>query len=193
VKAPELTKLGLSIFAGTEADLASTNTYATKRFHEEKPRIAAYDPSVKIQRSDLNDDGYQAALLAYLSHLHLDTFNQPVQAFVPWTSRCSGQWELWDKIGDFRYRLYVQQVVDGLRKELFEHKIWTQCDFNPSELSFAICQRLVALSEADLDKGLAVNAMEQLGLSMDGNVDQANEYLREVEELISGLHIRYLR
>jgi hypothetical protein len=189
-KAPRLTWLGLACLSGGVPD--GGDVYALERFRVELPRIRAYGESLDRFQPASTDEEFRAALLAFVSHLHLDTFNQPVQAFVPATPYCSGQWDLWARIGDFRHRLYVEGVVDELRAELFSRPLWSQAAFTPDELIHATCRRLAALAQGHIPDAIVTDAVRRLDIDRGGRVTAAVEYLREVEELIGGLHLRYL-
>lgn len=51
--------------------------------------------------------------IAVLSHIYFDTFNIPVQAFLPDSVYSSGQWEFWKNVGylTFRSKFYDARAI----------------------------------------------------------------------------------
>lgn len=196
-KVKALTRVGWSRFSGVQ-ELAEDCTfptsaeaeYVTERFTSETHRIRAY-LDVEIPKV-ISEEFIEASEMAYISHLYLDTFNQPVQAFVPSRSVVSGQFELWDKIGDFRYRLYVQGVVEELRADWLKSSIWG-VKFAPTELTNAMVIRLAQLAGRQ-DNVFVDMAMSRAGFKKPdlSNSTAALAWLAEMEAELSRLHMRYL-
>lgn len=187
IKARPLVELGLQI---AKTETTETTGYAAQRFIDECPRILSYFPGFALPEKLSNED-FECGLLAFVSHLHLDTFNQPVQAFTPFRAVCSGQWELWDRIGDFRYALYVEGVVESLREEWLKSKLW-QDQFPVMDLTVAMVRRLADLSNRELSSEFSARTVETLGLSWREGANPAVEWLCELENELSDLHIKYL-
>ncbi|HRK08733.1 MAG TPA: hypothetical protein PLZ57_13260 [Pseudobdellovibrionaceae bacterium] len=196
-KVKALTRVGWGALSGVP-DLAEGFTfpssaeveYVTERFALENHRIRSYlDVGIP---NVINERFIEASEMAYVSHLYLDTFNQPVQAFVPSRSIVSGQFELWDKIGDFRYRLYVQGVVEELRAEWLKSSIWST-KFTAAEMTNAMIVRLAQLAGRQ-DEAFVDAAMRQAGFQRpaQSNSNTALAWLTEMETELSRLHMRYL-
>jgi len=67
-----------------------------------------------------------SAGVSLISHLYFDTFNNPVQAFLPYSSRTSAQWDLWDNIDYMRFRseFYSESSITAFRREITQNGIW---------------------------------------------------------------------
>lgn len=176
----------------TRGDLPSETEkdYVKGRFKEEEARIRAY---LDIELPSVIDEEFLAgAEMAYVSHLYLDTFNQPVQAFTPTRSVVSGQFELWDRVGDFRYRLYVEGVVEDLRREWLRSSIW-QKKFSVAEITHAMVVRLAQLAGKNetsfIDEALVRADFKDLNTVSSSS---AVAWLQDLEYELFSLHIRYL-
>ena len=55
-------------------------------------------------------------------------FNNPVQAFLPNSSFCSGQWEFWNNIDYLRFRgeFYSEPIIVPFRKKIANSPVWTE-------------------------------------------------------------------
>lgn len=164
--------------------------YVASRFQEERSRICAY-LDIAMPKT-VGTDFLAAAEMAYVSHLYLDTFNQPVQAFTPSRSVVSGQFELWDRVGDFRYRLYVQGVVEELRKDWLRSSIW-QKTFPITEMTRAMIIRLAQLAGRD-EQAFLDQALDRSGFGglRAVSAESAVAWLKDMEHDLAALHIRYL-
>ena len=95
-KARRLTDTGLSVLS--DADWRDeAHPYEVRRFREEQGRFENYMRAQHWRLPVRGLEGDEAALLAYVSHLYLDTFNQPTQPFAPLSIYCCGQWSLWKR------------------------------------------------------------------------------------------------
>lgn len=193
-KARTLTETGLRVLGdGNWQD--ERRAFDVSRFKEERARFLAYlsNQGWEIPGSSAADR--EAALMSYISHVYLDTYNQPAQPFAPLSIFCSGQWKLWEKIGDFRLALYTTPVITELRRELFAHDIW---DRVPSLSAVAIIQammvRMCRLSLEMIDEGIVVPAMHSLTLEplASGEIAAASEFLEEFENILTQLHLKHL-
>jgi hypothetical protein len=205
-KAHRLTQTGLRVLADAHfIDVA--HAFDVRRFREEQPRFEDY---LRAQRWRLPAfgtnaghaahavaaaHGCDAALLAYVSHLYLDTFNQPTQPFAPLSIYCAGQWALWEKIGDFRLTLYTTPVIDRLRRELFADALWRQADAFASTVQIeAMLQRLCAHSLGHISNSIVVPALDAMRLepSHPHAVARCCDFLANFEAVLSDLHVRHL-
>ena len=122
-----------------ELERASTSTeirdcerkiYAYSRIVEEAPSFI--DLADKA-RSLLNDEEVgsvsqdkMSAGVSLITHIFFDTFNNPVQAFLPYSSIASAQWDLWDEIDYLRFReeFYKEKNITMFRREIANDDIW---------------------------------------------------------------------
>lgn len=194
-KARRLTQTGLRIL--TEPDWRDdAHAFDVRRFREEQARFENYMRAQRWALPALDAESSEAALLAYVSHLYLDTFNQPTQPFAPLSIYCSGQWRLWEQIGDFRLTLYTTPVIVKLRRELIAHALWREADaFAPAVQIEAMLLRLCALSLGHVSDAIVEPAMQAMQLSSTGNAEIARccEFLENFESVLVDLHIRHLK
>lgn len=75
--------------------------------------------------ADLSTDKLSAGV-SLITHIFFDTFNNPVQAFLPYSSVASGHWDLWDQIDylNFRTEFYSEGNIESFRKEIANDTIW---------------------------------------------------------------------
>ena len=171
------------------------HAYEVRRFKEEKPRYLSYLARQEWTLPGLASVNREAALMSYVSHLYLDTFNQPTQPLAPHSVYCAGQWKLWEQIGDFRLTLYTTPAITDLRSELFADEIWNRVT---SLTSVALIQAmLVRICQQSLDKistDIIKPAMNSLLLEplSSGDIAGAREFLEEFEHILSQLHIKHL-
>jgi hypothetical protein len=194
LKARRLTRTGLQIL--TRPDWRDdAHTYEVRRFREEQTRFENYMRVQRWQLPALDARIDDAALLAFVSHLYLDTFNQPTQPFAPLSVYCSGQWQLWEKIGDFRLTLYTTPVIARLRRELMAHALWAQADaFAPDVQIEAMLLRLCELSLGRIGDDIVEPAMQamQLTATRSPAVNRCCDFLAQFERVLVDLHIRHL-
>lgn len=192
-KAQPISEVGLRVLSH-DAWEDEANAYEVKRFRDEKTRFLAYLNGPQW-RQDSGAGEREAALMSYVSHIYLDTYNQPAQPFAPLSVYCSGQWALWEKLGDFRRTLYTTHVIDDLRSELFADKFWSGI---PSMSATSLIQAmLLRMCQHSLGKigeehiPAALRAMA-LGPCSPGELAVASEFLQEFENLLNKLHIQHL-
>lgn len=121
-----------------------------------------------------------------ISHIFFDTFNNPIQAFLPYTSLCSGQWELWDEIDymAFRYDFYKEQVIKRFRKEISSSNIWN-ISLKPEALIKAMIIRVGEQGQPHIPYeavDLCIrNFLRFLDINEYQRVDREVEFLRKLE------------
>lgn len=194
-KAQRLTQIGLRVLA-EPSFLDNAHQFDIRRFREEQARFEDYLCARAVTLPGQNTERGDAALLAFVSHLYLDTFNQPTQPFAPLSVYCSGQWALWEKIGDFRLTLYTTPVIDQLRHELFTEKLWTQVDpFEPAVQIEAMLHRLCRFSLGHIHEVIVEPSMSIMGLAQRANHEVARccDFLASFEDVLTKLHIHHLR
>ena len=193
-KARRLTEIGLRVLT-QEAVSDKLHTYDVQRFQEERTRFLAYMQAQSLTLPDVDPNAHEAALLAYVSHLYLDTFNQPTQPFSPVSIYCSGQWRMWEQIGDFRLTLYTTSVIAQLRNDLMRHPLWTEADAcTPSVQIEAMLERLWRQSLDHIGASIVAPSMQAMGLGRNAplEVARAREFFEAFEALLVDLHLKYL-
>jgi hypothetical protein len=194
-KARALSETGLRVMAD-DAYADAANAFDVRRFQEEKPRFVSYLSAQKWEVPVLDRATFESALMSYVSHVYLDTYNQPAQPFAPQSIYCAGQWQLWEKIGDFRLALYTTPAITNLRSELFAHGLWQPLPtFSPVAIIQAMMVRMCRLSLDKIDeKTMIPAAMRGLGLAPLAAAEIAAplEFLEEFEHILTGLHLKHL-
>ena len=152
---PKLLDVAIEVF--TEKNMnAETNSYEFRRISEDyekefKPLIkeaarVVGDNSVGIVSSDK-----VSAAVSLMSHLYFDTMNNPVQAFLPKSSVCSAQWDLWDSIDylKFRNEFYNKENIEAFQKKIAALPVWeTRTD--PRSIIKAMIVRIGELSRPSI-------------------------------------------
>lgn len=193
-KAIPITSIGLRVLEQDDWQDAA-NAFEVRRFQEEKPRLLSYVKDHVWVHPDKEADSHEAVLLAYVSHLYLDTYNQPTQPFAPLSVYCSGQWNLWEKIGDFRLKLYTTPVIGQLRHDLFTQAFWNDVPaLSPVALIQAMLTRMCKLSQGKISESLVASAMGALQLDIVSTIDvvPARDFLEHFEATLTRIHIQYL-
>ena len=126
--------------------------YALTRIGEETPEfIRLLDEAQALigdpRISKISQDKVSCAV-SLLSHTFFDTFNNPVQVFLPASSYCSAQWELWAGIDymQFRGEFYKKENLDLFRKEIANNEVWN-VRLRPEALIKAIIIKLGELGQ----------------------------------------------
>jgi hypothetical protein len=195
-KARSVTRFGVRFLSGAEMTPSEKSTFEHSRFQAESARFRSYlnrFQGSQVFAVALGEE--TAALLAYVSHLYLDTYNQPTQPFAPANVHCSGQWKLWEELGDFRLRLYTTSTIDHLRADLFAPALWDHWKgLRPEAILQAMMVRMCAFSEGKLPQGLVELGMKAVGLDRGEPtaVSKAVELLVEFEGELHGLHQKHL-
>lgn len=193
-KARTLTETGLRVLQDENWE-DNHHAFDVTRFKEERPRFLSYLANQQWSIPGITAVTREAALMSYISHVYLDTYNQPAQPFAPQSIYCSGQWKLWEKIGDFRLALYTTPVITELRSELFAQNIWKPV---PSLSAVAIIQammvRMCRLSLGKISEEIVTPAMQSLMLEPlpPSEISSACEFLEEFENILTGLHLKHL-
>ncbi len=193
-KAHTLTEVGLQVLQDDNwAD--PSHAFDVRRFQEEKPRFLSYLASQGWNIPALDNEHFESALMSYVSHVYLDTYNQPAQPFAPLSIYCSGQWKLWEKIGDFRLALYTTPAITELRSELFAHNLWKNLPaFSPAMLIQAMMVRMCLLSLDKIGEQIVQPGMRSLMLEplAPAAIAAPLEFLEEFEHILTQLHLKHL-
>lgn len=160
---PKILDAGIEIFAGVDTAV-DKNSYEYKRIKEDESMLRGYladskkiihDESIlKLSRDKLS------AGLSLISHTYFDTFNNPVQMFLPESSFCSGQWDFWDNVDylKFRSQFYEDKNIINFRKKMVKSAIW-QAKPNLDEFPLDIRRRVEETSGKKLDPRALIKAM----------------------------------
>lgn len=133
-----------------------------------------------------------SASLALLSHIYFDTFNNPVQAFLPDSVCASGQWDFWENIGymNFREKFYTKDTIENFRKKLFEHDIW-KTKLDPYTLIKSMVIRMGDLSRPGVEYETVDNKIRDFLRFLNCNdyqrPDKELKFCKDLESIISGL------
>jgi hypothetical protein len=126
---PKILTTAIHVFSDNSTPV-DKNSYEYKRISDDKEyylKLASAavsminDDSILDPSSDKLSGG-----IALLSHIYFDTFNNPVQAFLPESVYSSGQWDFWEKVGylTFRSKFYREDIIQSFRERLLNDSIW---------------------------------------------------------------------
>lgn len=147
---PRILTTAIHVFVDNSVSV-DKGSYEYKRISEDKEYYLSLvkkasaiikDDSILNPSSEKLDGG-----LSLLSHIYFDTYNNPVQTFLPDSVYSSGQWDFWRNVGylTFRTKFYRDDVISVFRKELLNDKLWN-VKVNPYTLVKAMIIRLGDLS-----------------------------------------------
>ena len=148
---PKIITTAIHVFSDNSVPV-DKNSYEYKRISDDKKYFLklteAASPTINDNSiSDPSSDKVSGGV-ALLSHIYFDTFNNPVQAFLPESVYSSGQWEFWKNVGylTFRSKFYRKDIIQTFRERLLDDKIWdTKVD--PYTLIKAMIVRMGDLSQ----------------------------------------------
>ncbi len=192
-KARSITEIGLHVLSD-DAWEDESNAYEVKRFKDEKQRYLSYLNGMSWHPG-LGLDERDAAVMSFVSHIYLDTYNQPAQPFAPLSVYCSGQWSLWEKLGDFRRTLYTTHVITELRADLFADGFWSGVPaMSANSLTQAMLLRMCQHSMGKIGETLIPAAMQALAMKpcSTAELNVAVDFLRGFEDLLNKKHIQHL-
>lgn len=142
------------------------------------------DDSILEVKPDLIGAG-----LSLLSHLYFDTFNNPVQAFLPESVYPSGQWDFWKNVDYmlFRTKFYTNSALSVFHKGLLNSKIWN-ADISPSKMIKSMIIRLGDLSQPGTSYEVVDSRVRKylkfLGWTRYERVDKELQFCKELEKEI---------
>lgn len=170
--------------------------YAFKRIGEETPEFLkllddARDVVGDARVTKISTDKLSAAV-SLLSHTFFDTFNNPVQLFLPNCSYCSAQWEFWSKIDYMKFRgdFYKPENIVPFRKEIAKSTVWNAV-LKPEALMKAMIIRLGEMGEPAVPYEIVDMGVRDFLRYMDVNeyqrADMELKFLRDLEDEISSI------
>ncbi len=132
-----------------------------------------------------------SAGVSLLSHIYFDLWNNPVQAFLPASSFCSGMWDFWDKIDYMRFRgeFFREGSIERFRGAMISHPLW-QARVEPGELLHAMVLRIGRHGQPvippDVVRQGSRGYLRYLGLRDEPAPGPAESFLDRLEDAISG-------
>ncbi|MCD6470744.1 hypothetical protein J7L29_08125 [Candidatus Bathyarchaeota archaeon] len=123
IRLPTLIDAAIKWFTGTQVEtLKGTREY--ERLREESDVFVRYaERAVEVTGDEslgkFSND-YLSTFVAVFSHIYFDTFNNPVQPFLPDCVYCSCQYDFWRSIDlwKFREKFYKPEYLKEFHKEL---------------------------------------------------------------------------
>lgn len=170
--------------------------YAFRRIGEEAPGFLKLLDDAKDVVGDprvtkISTDKLSAAV-SLLSHTYFDTYNNPVQIFLPGCSLCSAQWDFWSKIDYMRFRgdFYKPENIVPFRKEIAKSKVWN-ITLKPEALMKAIIIRLGEMGQPAIpyevvDMGVR-DFLRYMNVNEYQRADNELKFLCDLENEIAGI------
>jgi hypothetical protein len=130
--------------------------------------------------------------LSLLSHLYFDTYNNPVQAFLPDSVYPSGQWDFWSKTDYmiFRTKFYTEKALTVFREGYLESKIWN-ARIDPFKMVKAMIIRLGDLSQPVMGYEVVDSKIREflgfLGYTRHARADKELRFCKALEREIEAL------
>lgn len=170
--------------------------YAYKRITEEIPVFMKHaedagdlvnDESVK----NISIDKLSAAV-SLLSHTYFDTWNNPIQLFLPGCSYCSAQWEFWNDIDYMKFRgdFYKPENIADFRKEIIKSRVW-DIKLKPEAIIKAFIIRLGEMGQPSIpyeiiDMGIR-DFMRYMDIDRYQRVDTEIQFCHDIEKEIKDI------
>ena len=143
-KVPTLVNVGMNILSNSQTHIKEG--FESIKLKKEKERFITL---VKHEQDLLPCSANTlSAVVAIIFHLYLDTFNNPVQAFLPKWVYCAGQWKFWQRINYlcFKEKLYFNEnIIKDFRRRIVQTDIW-KVRVSPLDLIDAQISRLAELT-----------------------------------------------
>jgi len=136
---PNLIGLGFNFFGINSAPANELDRYGFERLRAERDDLLSTIISFLGREPEICYDP-KPALLAALSHIYLDCFNNPVQAFLPILPYCSGAWEFYQKVDMFhnRDKLYGNKDSIAIFHAAFEEALRYEERFDLDSIIYAL-------------------------------------------------------
>ena len=177
---PGILDAALDIFGGNDTN---QEEYAYIRIREEEE---TFRELARKAGELLNDNSLtkistdkMSAGVSLISHIYLDTFNNPVQVFLPHSSKASAQWDFWDDIDYMKFRgeFYSDENIIEFRREVAQSKVWNVKLSGPALIK-AMIIRIGEMAEPAIHYDIIDNAVRKFLRYMD-----VNDYQRSDAEL----------
>ena len=192
---PKILTTAIHVFSDNNVPV-DENSYEYKRISGDKKYFLSLtgEASSIINDKTISDPSSAkvSGAVALLSHIYFDTFNNPVQAFLPESVYSSGQWEFWKNVGylTFRSKFYREDVIQTFRERLLNDKIWnTKAD--PYTLVKAMIIRMGDLSQPGIGYEIIDWKIREylrfLGLDEYKRPDRELQFCKNLEKKIESL------
>ncbi|MBU4353019.1 MAG: hypothetical protein KKA65_02580 [Nanoarchaeota archaeon] len=125
---PNLIEASLAIFHGQKSDI-SKNSLTFNIIKENSQNLlknySQFRSKYNFKAGEIISKDKEVLALAILSHIYLDSFERPLQFFLPHSPFCSGNWLLWDKINyhDFKEKFHQSNELLINKKDIWNIKI----------------------------------------------------------------------
>jgi hypothetical protein len=198
--ARELSKIGQEVMATGKIPPKFKDNYAWKRFYQERSRILSYrEKFAEASGESLPAPGTDAlsGALAYLSHIYFDTYNNPVQAFLPEIVHSCAQVKLWESLDPvaFRLSLYQADHLEAFRRRLYFSNLW-DVRLEPHAIAYALIAQTARACVVKVPPRLVKSIYDGLGIGARpdaGDLKEATEFMRENEDITIKLTLEYGR
>ena len=121
---------------------AAKNSYEHLRIKEECNRFLKLLGEHKVGMR-MGGDKIKAAL-SLVSHAYFDSFLKPVHFFIPQSSFCSGQWDLWNKRGylELKEKFSDKEFINKFYDKIKNSEVWNT-KINPDDFPLIIKRRIL--------------------------------------------------
>jgi hypothetical protein len=173
------------------------SSYFAVRLREDATRIRRYVAASPFHIANNQVPPAEAQCLAFVSHIYNDQFNNPIQAFVPFSVYPSGAWSLWEQLdaAEFRWFLYEKAAITALRDEVFAASEW-DARVPAAALTTAMVTRLAAASAVEIAARAIEQTLRTLGLEdVPGTVEhkEADRLLQDHDARLADAIKRFSR
>ena len=198
--ARELGRIGQEVMATGKIPPRFKDNYAWKRFLEERPRIVAYrEKFAEAAGVSLPPPGTDvlSGAIAYLSHIYFDTYNNPVQAFLPEIVHSCAQVKLWQSLDPvaFRLSLYQSDHIEAFRRRLYFSSLW-DARLEPHALAYALIAQTARTCFVKVPPRVVASTYKAIGIGEPPDareLREATDFIREKEDLTIRLTLEYGR
>ena len=104
--------------------------YAYTRILEESPTFLRLTTEAvplvgDSEVAQMSSDKLSAGV-SLISHIYFDTFNNPVQAFLPYSALPAAHWDLWERVDYMKFRedFYKAENINKFRIQIANDEIW---------------------------------------------------------------------
>ena len=187
---------------------ARNRAYFYRRISDEAERFITneLDGSVQFlgeEALDISTDTLTAAV-SLISHTFFDTFNNPVNVFIPYAANYAADWDMWKQIDylDFKATFYNKDHIVPFRTHMQQHPVWTEPVNAEEEEDADIRERIAGqLGQPYLPQGLIKGMVQRLGDKSQGISPDAVDlgirnffaYLGEEDVVHADREVMYLK
>lgn len=194
---PILGPLGTDIVWNRESAPPAT-THIHERFYGETERFMSYlkrtSEVFSLPEMPSTPPDYLSVVMSYLSHIYLDTFNNPVQAFTPNTAHVCCQMDLWQQLDPiaFRVNLYAPSTIARFHEAMFIDGEW-DLTIEPHAIVYALLQKTADTCMVSIDDELVTRAYQHLNIGDLPTQEErsvALDFIQTLEEKIIDLTLK---